>query len=279
MNKKTKFIENNNNELNKQPYYDKINNNNCIQNIVKDNYCSKNKSRLELTNNLDPYNYDLCYENKIKKDVKGEETFIYYSPYNQGPGRGFGNLNINNMIRKSESSRNDNEDFKLFRESEIIDRFDYLDNRYSNPDNLVFPFPRSGQNTRKSSEKLFETNQNINDYNFNNPNKIKLANEYNLPYHDDSQYTMMLDTKCDLPNKQIVDTINYNNDQQRERQRIYREKEIELQNKINKLKQYNPNLTRQMIIKELNIKHDPKVDDFLQMPLDNNNNDLINYSV
>jgi hypothetical protein len=153
MNKKNKFVENNNNELNKQPHYDQINNNNCIQNMVKDNYNSRNKSSLELTKNLDPFNYNLNYTNKIKKDMKGEESIIYYSPYDQGPGRGFGNLNINNMIRKSESSRNDNEDFKLTRESEMLNRFDYLDNRFSNPNNLVFPFPRSGDNTRKAAEK------------------------------------------------------------------------------------------------------------------------------
>lgn len=268
MNKKNKFIENKNNELNKQPYYNQPNNNGCIQNIIKDNYNSKNKSKLELIENLDPFNYNICYENKIKKDVKGEESFIYYSPYNQGPGRGFGNLNINNMIRKSESSRNDNEDFKLFRESEIMDRFDYLDNRFSNPNNLVFPFPRSGQNTRKSSEKLFETSQNINDYNFNKPNNYNnlfnnLQNNNQIMSLDNQ--IMSLDNQTKFPNKQIVDSINYNNDQQRERQKMYKEKEIELQNKINQLKKNNLNLTRQIIMDELNIKHDPKVDDFLQI--------------
>ena len=98
MNKKNKFVENNNNQLNKQPHYDQINNDNCIQNMVKDNYNSKNKTFMELNRNLDPYNYNLSYTNKIKKDIKGEEEFIYYSPYNQGPGRGFGNLNINNIL-------------------------------------------------------------------------------------------------------------------------------------------------------------------------------------
>ena len=274
MNKKNKFFENTNNKLNKQPYYEQINNNNCIQNTLKDNYNSKNKLSLELTTNLDPYNYDVNYENKIKKDLKGEESFIYYSPYDQGPGRGFGNLNINNMIRKSQSSRNDTEDFKLYRESEIIDRFDYLDNRFSNPHNLVFPFPRSGQNTRKNSEKLLEKSQNMNDYQFNNPNKIKVSNEYNMA--ESNEYNMAESNEYNiiepnnLPNKQLADSIIYANNQQRIRQQIYKQKINELQNKIDQLKiKYGSNLTREIIIKETGLKHDPKVDDFLQMKLDN----------
>ena len=272
MNKKNKFIENNCDKLNKQPHYDQINNDNCIHNMMRDNYNSKNKSRFELVDNLDPYNYNLSYENKIKKDLKGEESFIYYSPYNQGPGRGFGNLNINNMIRKSESSRNDTEDFKLFRESEIIDRFDFLDNRFSNPNNLVFPFPRSGENTRKAAEKLVENSQNINNYHFNKPNKIKISNDYNIINQNN------------LPNQQLIDSINNTNNQQKQRQKMYKEQAFELQNKINQLKvKYGPNLTRQIIIKELNLKNDPKVDEFLQMELDNiesnNFNQMpINYS-
>jgi hypothetical protein len=271
MNKKNKFIENNNNKLNKQPYYEQINNNNCIHNIIKDNYNSKTKSALELTDNLDPYNYNLSYENKIKKDLKGEDSFIYYSPYNQGPGRGFGNLQINNIIRKSESSRYDNEDFKLFRESEIHNRFDFLDNRFSNPTNLVFPFPRSGENTRKAANTLLENSQNINEYNFNKPNKIKIANEYNTN----------ISNEYNQPNKQIIDSINYTNNQQKIRQEKYKEKQIELQNKINQLKvKYGSKLTRQIIVKELNLKNDPNVDEFLQIELDNIefNEKSINYS-
>jgi len=285
MNKKNKFIENNNNKLNKQPYYEQINNNNCIHNIIKDNYNSKTKSALELTDNLNPYNYNLSYENKIKKDLKGEESFIYYSPYNQGPGRGFGNLHINNMIRKSESSRYDNEDFKLFRESEIYNRFDFLDNRFSNPNNLVFPFPRSGENTRKVANTLLENSQNINEYNFNKPNKIKISNE-NTKIANENTKIANENTKIvnenNQPNKQIIDSINYTNNQQKIRQEKYKELQIELQNKINQLKiKYGPKLTRQIIVKELNLKNDPNVDEFLQIELDNIkfNEKSINYSL
>jgi hypothetical protein len=266
MNKKNKFIENNDNKLNKQPYYEQKNNDNCIQNIIKDNYTSKNKCRLELTNNLNPFNYDLNYENKIKKDVKGDNMFIYYSPYNQGPGRGFGNLNINNQIRKSESSRNDNEDFKLFRESEIINRFDFLDNRYSNPSNVVFPFPRSGETTRNKVEKSLNNSQNINHYNFNQPNKIKLNNLSNKINIDNLSNKINIDN---LPNKQLIDKINYNNNQQKIRQQNHKIELNELQNKINELKiKYGDSLTREIIIKELNLKKDPTIDDFLQIPID-----------
>jgi hypothetical protein len=192
------------------------------------------------------------------------------------------------MIRKSESSRNDNEDFKLLRESELIDRFQFIDNRFNNPNNLVFPFPRSGQNTRKLSEKIVEHSQHINNYNFNKPNKIKLINDLNTDFINPIN-------NLNEPNKKIIDSINYNNDQQRQKQQLYKNKIIDLQNKINQLKiKYGSNLTRQIIIKELNLKNDPKVDEFLQLNLDNvqydnnipqrsltqinNSNESINYS-
>lgn len=167
-NKKNKFIENHDIHINKQPFYDQYRDVN-MNDIVKDNYNSKNKTSLELKNTLDPFDYELSYCNKIKKDVKGQEEFVYYSPYDQGPGRGFGNLNINNTIRNSESSRASSEDFKLQRESEIIDRFQFIDNRYTNPKNVVFPFPRSGENTRKNESADDQTlfGDNINKYNFN----------------------------------------------------------------------------------------------------------------
>ena len=55
MNKKNKFIENNNNQLNKQPYFDQTTNDNCIQNMVKNNYNTKNKTCLELNKNSQYY--------------------------------------------------------------------------------------------------------------------------------------------------------------------------------------------------------------------------------
>jgi hypothetical protein len=209
--KKNKFIENLEIKINKQPYYDIDNMTTDINDILKETYNSKNKSRLELKDNLDPYNYEIGYFNRIKKDTKGQE-FIYYSPYDQGPGRGFGNLNVNNNIRKSESSRNTTEDFRLFRESEIIDRFDYIDNRFMKSKNLVFPYPRSGDTTRKAptAPRSQNLSNGINNYNFNPPINLLQSNlvEPNLVEPNKLPNADLIN-KIKAENNKIIDFSEY----------------------------------------------------------------------
>ena len=106
LNKKNKFVEN----VQRDILYPK-DNTFCVQDTIKNNYNTKSKSQFELNKELDPFNYDVNYKNTIRKDIKGSEEFIYYSPYDQGPGRGFGNLNVNNIIRNSDSSRKDTTNF------------------------------------------------------------------------------------------------------------------------------------------------------------------------
>jgi hypothetical protein len=144
--KRNKFIDTSITELNRQPHYNVTHN---IDALDDASFTNKNKTRLQLKETLDPYDYELNYFNRQVKDVKGENEYIYYSAYDQGPGRGFGNLNTSNQIRLGQSSRETTEDFRIYRESEIINRFEFIDNRYVNPNNLVFPLPRSGENTRK----------------------------------------------------------------------------------------------------------------------------------
>jgi hypothetical protein len=66
-----------------------------------------------------------------------------------GAGRGFGNLNVSNDIRNGEDSRLQNHKFKKIKEAEVIDRFEFLDKDIQNPHNLILPFPRGGEITRK----------------------------------------------------------------------------------------------------------------------------------
>lgn len=275
-NKKNKFIENTFSEnfslnggvdmhINKQPFYDNLRDVN-MNDIVKNNYNTRNKSQLELKDTLDPYDYELPYNNAIKKDIKGQEEFVYYSPYDQGPGRGFGNLNVNNTIRNSESSRLSSEDFKLYRESEIIDRFDFIDNRYTNPKNVVFPFPRSGEMTRKNElddeQTLFADN--INKYNFNTEltkqkYSVPVSNssliESNIPEIDYSNINLSNESKSGYimseapkPNNNLIVDINNKNEEQRRKQEIYMKKLKYVESVIAKLKlQYGASLTKEMI--------------------------------
>jgi hypothetical protein len=235
-NKKNKFIENKNNEINKQPYYNYDNLIN-LNDITKENYNSKTKTNIELNKTLDPFNYNLNYVNKIRKDVKGEEEFVYFAPYNQEAGRGFGNLNIGNNIRMSESSRLFTDEFKIYKESEINDRFDYLDNRYSNPDNLVFPFPRSGETTR-----LINNINNISEYNFNKPTVTQ----------NDNFSPIFIENKSILPNKKIIEDIKEQTEIQKKNQLNYKIKLEKTQLIIDNLKKiYGNSLTKDIIFNEL----------------------------
>jgi hypothetical protein len=195
--KKNKFVENLGNEYNKQPYYE-IKNENNINEILYDTYNKKNKN----TN----------------------QDFFYYSPFYNGPGRGFGNLNINNTIRNGEFSRGSNEDFKINREAKMLDRFDYIDNRYANPSNLVLPFPRTGNTSRDNEDKL---NVNINDYNFNNPYILQSFQKLNAEIDKNNN------NPTNLPNKYIVEEINEKNELQRQIQLEYLKKKDMLNNRIN----------------------------------------------
>jgi hypothetical protein len=246
--KKNKFIENVDMKYNKQPFYDidNANSGSNINDILKDTFNSKNKSSLELKDRLDPFDYEINYFNKIKKDLKGQE-FIYYSPYDQGPGRGFGNLNINNNIRNSESSRKTNEDFKLFRESEIVDRFDFLDNRFVNVKNIVFPYARTGIQSRKTSDddKEIDFSSEITDYNFNKPKIEQLIKNKN--------------TNNNLPNDKIIMEIQKKNNIQKTNQQKYISNLEYTQRIIDELKIiYKNNLTKFIISEVLNSNIDPK---------------------
>lgn len=266
--KKNKFVENSNIEYNKQPYYE-IDKTVNLKDDLKNKYNSKVKSKIELKDNLDPYNYELNYYNKIKKDVKGQD-YIYYAPYDQGPGRGFGNLNVNNNIRNSESSRTDIDDFRLYRESGVIDRFEFIDNRYSNTRNLVLPFPRAGDTTRKISVLGSSTDIHT-DYKFNTP---FLQNNQTQAVSDGTMYLNPDDITTEipsLPNLDIVYDIEDKNEKQRNNQKIYLENINKIQNIITTLQQkYGNKVTRKMIETEIN-KYPDLQNIYSQLPKKVNN--------
>ncbi len=203
--KKTKFIDTSCVNYNKQPFYEANRNDNSQFNLVKNNYNNKEKLQVTLTNNFDPYNYNLNYFDSIKRTYTTENN--YPRLYNQEAGRGFGNLNINNEIRKGDSGRIDSEDYKLYRESEVNNRFEFIDNRFNNPRNLVLPFPRLGDPTRKVTN--FNTNPDLN---------------------TDLNTDEFLSSTQEMPNATIINDINTHNILEKQQQ-------IDYMNKIRKLKE------------------------------------------
>jgi hypothetical protein len=218
--KKNKFIDTSKIDYNKQHHYN-IGEKNCITfENNNNNFESREKTLLKLKDKMDPYDYDLNYTNEIKKNNK---EFTYFSPYNQGPGRGFGNLNIANDMRTGSSSRSETSDFKNFRESIVVDRFQYIDERYANPDNIVFPEARAGVNTRKiatSHNFIDYTNQfdlSINDKYKNINDKYKNINDTFDTINYDIKSLPNNDIKS-LPNNELIDDIKSNNEKQRQNQ-------------------------------------------------------------
>ena len=209
--KKNKFISNNCLDYNKQPYYSIDSNTNAQFDEIKSNYNNKEKTQMVLNSNLNPYDYDLDFKNNIKNKDKESTNHMYFTPYDQGPGRGFGNANINNSIRLGENGRNDTSQFKYFRESEIVDRFQFIDNRFNNPSNLVFPFPRSGENTRKMNS-FSNAGDFINNYQTTTPNLVKKEIFGNF------EEALQFNYDIPHPNNQIINEINNSNEIERNQQ-------------------------------------------------------------
>ena len=100
---------------------------------------------------LHPNNYAIPVGNTVATEKS--EPF-YYPGYFTGPGQGFGNLNVSNSIRVGDYTRTETREFKATKESEVIERWGFIDDRYSNPDNVVMELPRGGDTTRKPQTDL-----------------------------------------------------------------------------------------------------------------------------
>lgn len=136
--------------------------------------CMKNTYEYE---ELDQTNYNTPLK-ATKLNIR--EQFSNYHGHHIGPGKGFGNLNISNDIRQGSSTRLDNTQIKISKEKEINNRYDLIDKNFQNPHNLILPFARGGEITRKSlKEKDNEEDYSNNSLNDTTNDKI---NKYNFTY-------------------------------------------------------------------------------------------------
>ena len=105
------------------------------------------KTKLELKQNLDPENYQLPVSNSGKKESLNN---FYYPGFDPNLNRKrFMNPEISNTIRLGDFTRVDTRTTKKEKESTLIDRWDFIDNRYQRLDHVVLPLPRGGEDTRK----------------------------------------------------------------------------------------------------------------------------------
>jgi hypothetical protein len=108
---------------------------------------SKHKTKVELKDKMHPTDYDI--ELKSNNIQKTTQSTTYYGDH-YGPGKGFGNIDKINDIRNGNFTRLENDNFFKDRESSINDRRHILFKDYQNPQNIILPFPRGGEITRKS---------------------------------------------------------------------------------------------------------------------------------
>lgn len=119
-----------------------------------------NESNLIMPFNSDNNNKNLFeYEDLDKEsyntplkisEINIKKQFSNYYGHHIGPGKGFGNLSVSNDIRYGSSTRLDNFEQKINKEKEINNRYDLIDRNFQNPNNLILPFARGGELTRKS---------------------------------------------------------------------------------------------------------------------------------
>ena len=118
--------------------------------LLKPIFNSKIKNKVELNNEINPANFKLPYNNNNNnKNNIDDKTNFYFSNQSIGAGRGFGNLDTSNAIHFGRSSRDDNQEWKQYKEGVTIDRFEFIDSNIMNPSHHVMDIPRGGVSTRK----------------------------------------------------------------------------------------------------------------------------------
>ena len=135
----------------------------CETDLITPSINSKDKTQLKLKNSFHPSDYNINYENILRKD-KNQKTGFYYNNRDVGPGRGFGNLNISNDIRNGDASRHYTKEFKQEKEAQqFFDfQFQYLDRNFQDPNHVVMTIPRGGESTRKQNQLTVNTMRNPN---------------------------------------------------------------------------------------------------------------------
>jgi hypothetical protein len=129
------------------------------------------KTETIMRSEVRPDDYNIPIENKSNNlQDTTKLPVIRIDGIDTGAGRGFGNLIVSNDIRTGEDSRAQNNKFKKIKEAEVIDRFEFLDKDIQNPHNLILPFPRGGEITRKKPIIKKELDNKKFSFNYNGSN-------------------------------------------------------------------------------------------------------------
>ena len=119
---------------------------------------TKDKIQVVLKKEFDPSNYNVNWEDGLRK-FQTQKTGFYYNNRDVGPGRGFGNLNLSTEIRNGDASRNETKEYREKQEGQqMFDyQFQYLDKNFQDPNHIVMAIPRGGVQTRKQNQLSVNT--------------------------------------------------------------------------------------------------------------------------
>ncbi len=139
-----------------------------IESFLRNSYSqSKSKTSIQLSKKFSPTTFDINYhdnrhinnyENKFNKKKIVQPRYFNDKPYT-GPGRGIGDVNISDNTRVGLDTRRYNEEYRNINEAEILDRFQFIDKRFQDPNNVVLPFPQGGVQTRDNKKLVKKCNQ------------------------------------------------------------------------------------------------------------------------
>jgi hypothetical protein len=115
----------------------------------------KNKKMTEdIDNKIEKKIIDVENELLLKQNYNKKNEQYKYNNYNFFNNNLYNNnLDLSNDIRYGMNTRDDKKEYKKNKEEYINERQDYLPdilNNIQNPNNLILPFPRGGEITRKN---------------------------------------------------------------------------------------------------------------------------------
>jgi hypothetical protein len=154
-NKKERFINNQNRDLVNISELNRMNIIEIESKLKNTNLNNKNKNDIKLADNLNPNNYNLSIVNNkslVSKNTNVLERYEEISAFQ--PWKKQADIDRGTDIRFGNNTRLDTKNVKIQKESNINERWDFIDNRFQKVDHIVLPIIRGGESTRKEPKTL-----------------------------------------------------------------------------------------------------------------------------
>jgi hypothetical protein len=160
-NKKERFINNQNRDLVNIGEINRLNVIEIESKLKATNLNNKSKTDIKLADNLNPENYNLPIINNKNLSLKNTNVLDRYEEISAfQPWKRQVDINKGTDIRFGNNTRLETKNIKLQNESNINERWDFIDNRFQKLDHIVMPQIRGGESTRKDHQQSLIINRN-----------------------------------------------------------------------------------------------------------------------